>query len=149
MKMMISYNTGRSLYQFALNIRKNLNNIYLISRHIYNSPPLLTEIIEEQATQLLKAAFRFFVVAPDLQCQACYVKSYILEGFGQKWKTGLRGAIKKLKITKRQLHLHGQDFYPEIWCVLVLFDIQSDIFKGSEGLETSSVGSNDPTIYVD
>jgi len=77
------------------------------------------------------------------------VKSDILEGFGQKWKTGLRGAIKKLKITKRQLHLHGQDFYPEIWCVLVLFDIQSDIFKGSEGLETSSVGSNDPTIYVD
>jgi len=129
-------------------------NFETISKKYYdciqtNTPPLLTEIIEEQATKLLKAASRFFVGAPDLQFQACYLKSDILEGFGQKWKTGLRGAIKKLKITKRQLHLHGQDFYPEIWRVLVLSDIQSDIFKGSDGLETSSVGSNDPTIYVD
>jgi len=99
-------------------------NFETISKKYYdciqtNTPPLLTEIIEEQATKLLKAASRFFVVAPYLQFQACYLKSDILEGFGQKWKTGLRGAIKKLKITKRQLHLHGQNFYPEIWCVLV------------------------------
>jgi len=69
-------------------------NFETISKKYYdyiktNTPPLLTKIIEKQATQLLKAASRFFVVAPDVQIQACYLKSDVLESFGQKWKNGL------------------------------------------------------------